>query len=657
MDFQRKPVSLSQRLIGDFPAGTRIFVFGTGQGGSLIRAEIEKHSHLEVEAFIDSWRQDPFAGLPVLAPASLAAFDHEETVIILASQYWLEMQQTLPPLALTSVYNGAPLIRQLQELSYRQQGSSLSFTVTLETQGSAPQWAAHPADIRNLTASATNDDPGLRSLFGGFAAVLEKDLWHAAQSFDDWLKAPPTRYSPVVGEPDQDSTWNIAIVRQDDLLTVEDRIRHLASIQAAAVENGYLHEAAGLSRARHAVRQGDLGTAETILHALLSRRPVDPFVRHTHENTLTALQHLRTKQDVPRHLMVYLNGRDADLAQMTCTQPFHRFDVQTDGSVLVCCGHWLPKPIGNIFREKPEDILNSATARDIRRSVLDGSFRYCNLARCSDAITGSLPLKSEVMDPVTKACVEQDQFEVDHPSSVIFALDRTCNLSCPSCRSEIVLEKGRQRDLKISAVDDVILPILKHAHRLQLNTAGEVFASKPSRHLLSKLNRENFPYLELNIISNGTLFNPEEWSKFPGIHGMIGYVRISTDAVNAETFEKLRRGGDHGVFLENMNFLSGLRANGTIPQLVTSFTYQVDNFREMPDFVRWCKSLGCDYVNFEKIENITFSSDEYLEKAVHKPTHPLHGAFLEVLARPEMQDEIVRIDVDMTTFRRQESVA
>lgn len=654
MDVERKPKSLSQHMIGDFPAGTRIIVFGTGQGGSLVRTEIEKHGHLRVEAFIDRWRRENFAGLPVLDPASLGAFDQEETIVILASQYWREMLQVLPPLALTTVYNGAPLIRQLQELSYRQQGSSLGFTVVLEQAPSAPLQAERPADIRGLARLAQSTDPGLPSLLSGLAAVLEQDLWHAAEAFDIWLRTSGTRCVSSIyqnGPVGRDASWEIAIRQQDTPLTLEDRTSLLASMQAGAVENGYLYEAAGLSLARHAVTQGDLGGAEATLHALLSRRPVDPFVRHTHENALTALQYLQASQEIPRHLIIYLNGQDADLAERTCSQPFHRFDIQTDGSVLACCGHWLPKPIGNIFREKPEEILNSAAARNIRRSVSDGSFRYCNLARCGDAITGQLPRKTEVTDPIIRTCLEQDKFEVDDPLSVIFALDQTCNLSCPSCRSNIVIEKGRQRDVKIAAVEEVVLPVLKRAHRLQLSTAGEVFASKPSRHLLSRLNRKEFPYLEVNIISNGILFTPEEWDKFPGVHGMIGYVRISTDAVTAPTFERLRRGGDYRIFSENMKFLSNLRRDGIIPQLVASFTYQVDNFQEMPDFVLWSKALGCDYVNFEKLENIVFSLDEYLEKAVHKPTHPLYDTFLKVLTKPEMRDEIVRIDVDMAALR------
>src|SRR5262249_28589796 len=162
--------------------------------------------------------------------------------------------------------------------------------------------------------------------------------------------------------------------------------------------------------------------------------------------------------------------------------------------------------------------------------------------------------------------------------------------SCPSCRTHRIVEKRSASMEKARAVEEKLIGLLPRTKVLHTNPAGEIFASKPSRKLLKLINDERCPDLRLSIISNGTLFSEEEWNKFPGIHNKIRYIRISVDAARKESFEKLRRLGRYEPFLENMRFLRQLRRSGIIPQLKFSFTYQVDNFREMPEFVDFCES-------------------------------------------------------------------
>jgi hypothetical protein len=111
-------------------------------------------------------------------------------------------------------------------------------------------------------------------------------------------------------------------------------------------------------------------------------------------------------------------------------------------------------------------------------------------------------------------------------------------------------------------------------------------------------------------------------------------VRISIDAASKPTFEKLRRLGRYEPFVENMRFLSRLRATGTIPQLKFSFTYQLDNFREMPEFVEFCASMNADFAIFERLQNIAFTANDYRAKAVHHPEHPQHIEFLGIISKP-----------------------
>ena len=149
---------------------------------------------------------------------------------------------------------------------------------------------------------------------------------------------------------------------------------------------------------------------------------------------------------------------------------------------------------------------------------------------------------------------------------VLFAFDQTCNLSCPSCRTKVITEKASQSLAKARAVEKKFTPLLSKAKILHINPAGELFASKPSRKVLEMISDETCPDIRLVIISNGTLFDEEQWKKFPGIHNKIKYIRISIDAASKETFEKLRRLGKYETFSENMRFLRHLRMT-VVPQL------------------------------------------------------------------------------------------
>lgn len=227
-----------------------------------------------------------------------------------------------------------------------------------------------------------------------------------------------------------------------------------------------------------------------------------------------------------------------------------------------------------------------------------------------------------------------------------FGLDQTCNLSCPSCRTHRIVEKVSASTEKAQAVEEKLIGLLPNVKILHINPAGEMLASKPSRKLLELIDDERCPDLRLDIISNGTLFTEEEWNKFPGIHNKVRSICISIDAARKETFEKLRRLGRHEPFVENMRFLGRLRATGIIPQLKFSFTYQVDNFREMPEFVDFCASMNADFAIFERLQNICFPAEEFRTKAVHYPDHPLHADFLRIVGNPIFASPRVWHDFD-----------
>src|SRR5687767_4602616 len=83
-----------------------------------------------------------------------------------------------------------------------------------------------------------------------------------------------------------------------------------------------------------------------------------------------------------------------------CSKPFEFLDVGAHprrGDAYLCCPSWLPKPAGNLSKSSVEEVWNGESARSIRRSILDGSFRHCS-TNCPflGSVTGPVQKVSEV---------------------------------------------------------------------------------------------------------------------------------------------------------------------------------------------------------------------------------------------------------------------
>jgi len=346
--------------------------------------------------------------------------------------------------------------------------------------------------------------------------------------------------------------------------------------------------------------------------------------------------HLRlSNKAIPPRLEKFIGYDNGYLKDFVCDAPFKRFDIVETGDVNVCCGHWLPNSIGRIDQGELDDVLNSDKAQIIRKSMTDGTYKYCNHLDCRLLAEGTIPRREALKDPVLINAIEKQDFKVDRVDDMLFAYYQTCNLACPSCRRDRIIERPSDNEAKALIMEQKLLPLLKTLKHVMLNVAGEVFASKPSRKMLEMITPETCPDLTIDLISNGMLFTEAEWNKFPGIHTKVQGVRISMDAARKDTFEKLRRFGVFDILTKNLAFLQRLRKEGVIKGLYGSFTYQVENFREMEEFVLFCRSFGFDRIIFEPLQNVgAFTDQEFRDRAVHKPYHPLFSEFLKVIRRP-----------------------
>ncbi len=329
-----------------------------------------------------------------------------------------------------------------------------------------------------------------------------------------------------------------------------------------------------------------------------------------------------------------LNGK-----QLFCSKPFDWFEVTQlngRGGTYLCCPSWLNKSVGNLQNQSVDEIWNGEKAQAIRRSILDGSFKYCDYSRCAFLQTKSGPVQSieEVTDEDLKTVINEQLTILPYgPKKIICTYDQSCNLSCPSCRETVIIEtEGEQAILKIQ--EKLENEALKDADYLHITGSGDPFGSPYFRKWLQTMNREEMPNLqEIYLQTNGQLWTPRLWNTIAeNVRQLIISADIGIDAATPETYAINRRGGTFEQLLKNLEFISSLRQNGPLRFLKMSMVVQANNFREMPDFVRLGHRFGADTIYFSQLVNWgTFSEEEFHRRAVHLPTHPLHFEFAQLL--------------------------
>jgi hypothetical protein len=338
--------------------------------------------------------------------------------------------------------------------------------------------------------------------------------------------------------------------------------------------------------------------------------------------------------------------------RLFCSQPFTRFEVLGGGGqrgdVFHCCQNWLPKSIGNMKERSVAQVWNGKAAREIRRSILDGSFRYCKADVCPylQKIEGPVQRVEDVQDKQLLEIIRKEiTFVPFGPRDIICCFDQSCNLSCPSCRTHIIMETE-----KADAIFDIQKRLeneaLGEARLLYITGSGDPFGSPFFRRWLQTMKRSAMPQLErIHLHTNGLLWTKRIWASIPEeTRVLIQAATISIDAATPATYAINRRGGDFPTLLERLAFISELRMQGPLKYLEIHMTVQANNYKEMPDFVELGHRYHCDRVSFHQILDWnTFSPSEFVARAVQFADHPEHAAFLKMLRDPRLDDPLVNL--------------
>ena len=296
-----------------------------------------------------------------------------------------------------------------------------------------------------------------------------------------------------------------------------------------------------------------------------------------------------------------------------CTRPFEFFETHDNGNVGFCCPSWINNyHIGNINENSVEEVWNGEPAQELRRSILDGSFKYCDKNVCPHLRSKTHCVQTlHQIEQVTERGwdlvaddIRNNKTVLDHkPLLLHFGYDRSCQLACPSCRLEVIMENGKKKEYILGLQDKLRKEAFEDAKTFTITGSGDPFASPVFRELLMTLQEHEAPNLEyIQLLTNGLLIDTY-WDKISDFaRDKIKHISISIDASSEDTYKKVRKGGSWDRLIENLEFTKKLRNEGQIISFNTSFVVQSDNVEEMVSFVDLCEKYDVGLVQFQTYE-------------------------------------------------------
>lgn len=331
---------------------------------------------------------------------------------------------------------------------------------------------------------------------------------------------------------------------------------------------------------------------------------------------------------------------DQSYYDLECNTMLNHLEIFKDGNTRCCCTTFVAQNLDNIFDKNRDELWHSPLHKVMGLSTVNKTFSFCDENMCPLFVAKKAE-DCSLREPDGSAYQRISEF----PETLALGHDPSCNLSCITCRKKVHFAKGKELEMVNRITDEVVRNYLPHAKFLILAGDGEVFASPAYRNIY-EAEECNPQYIRL--LSNGTLFTPENWKHFAEGKKAKIMLTVSVDAATEETYRRIRR-GNFAALKQNMRFASELRRSGELCYFRMNFVVQKENYKEMIPFVEWGQELGVDEVFFTKILNWgTYTPEEFAEVSMMEPDGITPKPELKkVCEHPVMQSDIV----DMGTIQ------
>lgn len=310
-----------------------------------------------------------------------------------------------------------------------------------------------------------------------------------------------------------------------------------------------------------------------------------------------------------------------------CDNPFDTWYVLPSG-YTTCCQSWISGdvPVFDGQSLGPWQAWNHPNFVKLRQRMLNRNFSSCKV--CPKRMRGWANKEKE---NDWKPVMERG------PRFVWLTNDLACNLHCWSCRKSAIgrdTKTEERRRKSMMAMFNVFKPDIR---RVALSQSGEALATPIHMEWLKSIKPEEYKQgLKIRLTTNGTLLT-RKWPAIENAHECIDEMVISVDAATKDTYERVRLGGKWEDVKEGLEFASNLRASGHLNHFQTNFVVQEENFHEIPQFIRWCKSMGTDKIGFISLVPWWQSKDAVRARAPAVPSHPKHQEYLKILECEELR--------------------
>lgn len=315
-----------------------------------------------------------------------------------------------------------------------------------------------------------------------------------------------------------------------------------------------------------------------------------------------------------------------DEKKYICKYPFQDLSIYNEIEQYFCCKEWLNVPINF------ENGWNGEMAKRVREDMLLGKFTFCSTTNCPHLSTFKKIGYLSEFSPIIPLDEFNKNYEYNEygPINVRFTFDSACNLSCPSCRHDFI-----PNSKNIEVKSDIILDkIYKYygstIEAVTLSGYGDPFYSKTMMKFLSEVDSVKLPKLnKIHLHTNAILWNEKTWKKIEKSIKYIKSAEISIDAATEDTYKKVRRGGNWGSLMKNLDFVNSI---DTITDIIISFVIQTDNYFEIEKFYDFFseklknKKLMFQYHSIQDWG--VMNSNDYSNAKIWDKSHPLNSKLL-----------------------------
>jgi radical SAM protein with 4Fe4S-binding SPASM domain len=176
------------------------------------------------------------------------------------------------------------------------------------------------------------------------------------------------------------------------------------------------------------------------------------------------------------------------------------------------------------------------------------------------------------------------------PGHIEFSTNNRCNLRCIMCSPRGRTSMGELPESEVRAIANQVFPA---ASILTPSAGSEPLLGNLA--LITELCKTHG--VQVNLITNGTLLNPDRYEEMKAV---LGRIHISFDSHEKELYERIRRGARFETVVENIRALCIMAARDNV-EVVVSAVAMTLTFGRLAQYIHFVADLGVNTVVLQRL--------------------------------------------------------